>query len=144
MNKLIAITLALGGGIAIAIQSIVNSALGRSIGNLEGTFVSFVVGGLAAGLLSMLLGTGELMAITKVSPVLLVGGFLGVIVVFATLTSVQVLGTVSALTLAIVGQLLTAVVIDHFGLFGSMRLTLDWSRLLGVVLLIIAAKLIVK
>jgi len=135
---------ALGGGIAIALQSIVNSALGRSIGNLEGTFVSFLVGGVAAGLLSALLGTGELRLATQVSPILLTGGLFGVIIVFTTLTAVQVLGTVSALTLTIVGQLLTALVIDYFGLFGSLRISLDWSRILGVVLLIIAAKLIVK
>lgn len=144
MTKIVAIMFALGGGIAIALQRIVNSALGRSIGNLEGTFVSFLVGGVAAGLLSALLGTGELRLATQVSPILLTGGLFGVIIVFTTLTAVQVLGTVSALTLTIVGQLLTALVIDYFGLFGSLRISLDWSRILGVVLLIIAAKLIVK
>lgn len=37
---------------------------------------------------------------------------------------------------AIIGQLLASLIIDHFGLFGGLKIAISPARLLGVILLL--------
>lgn len=144
MAKIFALLFGLLGGISIGTQSIINSTLGRIVGNIEGTFISFFIGTIAAGILSFTIGRGEITLVTKVPPYLLIGGLLGVIVVMAVITAVQALGATSGMTLVILGQLITVLLIDHFGIFGTPRIPIDWLRATGVILLVVGARLVIR
>ena len=54
------------------------------------------------------------------------------------------LGSTTMVALIIVGQLLTGVVIDHFGWFGVAVRPIDLTRLAGVLVLLAGGYLIVK
>ncbi len=143
MAKIFAVALSLLGGTAIAVQSNINGLLGKTVGNIESTLISFLVGTLAASLLVLTVGTGDIRLVGQVPPYLLVGGLLGVIVVFATITGVQAIGTTATLTLVILGQLITALIIDHYGLLGATQIPVDWVRGCGVILMLVGAGLII-
>jgi transporter family-2 protein len=54
------------------------------------------------------------------------------------------LGGTAMITLIIVGQLLTGVVIDHFGLLGVAVRPVDLTRAIGVIVLLGGGYLIIK
>ena len=58
--------LGIAGGIAVGTQAAVNGALGRTIGVVETSFVSFLVGAACLGIGTLAFGGGNLAAVTTV------------------------------------------------------------------------------
>lgn len=145
MNYLIALICAGFMGICVALEPTVNSNLGKMITPRLAVFHSFIVGTLIVTL--MIAFTGgfkEYKLITKAPPYLWIGGILGLIIVYLGTRVTLVLGIASTLTIMVSAQLITGIVIDSFGLFGTAKVPVDVSRVIGVVLIVIAVKLIVK
>ena len=113
------IALTLIGGIAAGTQAAINGALGRSAGMLETTFFSFLVGVVALGMLTGLIGRGQFAAILQAPPWQWVGGLLGAFYVFILVFTVPRIGVSAAILGAIIGQILIGTIIDHFGLTGQ-------------------------
>jgi transporter family-2 protein len=141
-----AVLMVVAGGF-IALQSPINSQLGRVVGSLQGTFVSFaiatamllVVAAVARG------GLGQIGEVRQVgSWVYLTGGVLGAGYVTAALLSVRSLGTGGVIAATIAGELTVAVLIDQFGWFGVERQTIDATRLAGIALLAVGVLLVVR
>lgn len=65
-------------------------------------------------------------------------------VVFLGAMVTPVIGVASTITIMVAVQLLTSIVIDTLGLFGVAKVPLDTGRIIGAVILVIAARLIVK
>ncbi|HAA89079.1 MAG TPA: hypothetical protein DCE07_00615 [Peptococcaceae bacterium] len=124
-------------GSVMAVQGSLNSALSKIIGLLEATFIVHVVGTLITLvlLLGFRLGEGGLSQILKVPSYLYLGGLLGVFIVYAVVASIPRLGVAVATTVIIVGQVATALLIDHFGLFGLKEVPFTWWKVLGLILL---------
>ena len=129
-------------GMMIAFQGPVNAALARTVGAFEAALVSFVVGALAIGAVVLFAGQGRVSGVTEVPPWQLIGGLLGAIMVTSLIVAVTKIGLTAAMVASLTGQLATAIVIDRFGLFGVPVKTLEWNRVLGVLLLIAAVVLI--
>jgi transporter family-2 protein len=72
------------------------------------------------------------------------GGVLGAFFVTVTVVVARELGAVSMLSLLIAGQMLAAVVLDHFGWAGFSVQGVSVLRLVGVVLLVTGAVMIQK
>ncbi len=70
-----------------------------------------------------------------------IGGVLGAFYVFAALTSVSKLGAATVVSLVIVGQLIAALAIDSFGLFGMPVIAISWQRICGIIFLVLGAYL---
>ncbi|UWQ18488.1 DMT family transporter [Jannaschia sp. M317] len=132
----------LAAGIVFAIQSPLNATLARDVGSgvvaaTVSVGVSFVV------LLALALIQGQGAALARVPaapPVLWLGGVLGALVVWGMLTSVPVLGIVTALGILLLGQMSTALVLDAIGAFALPVIPITLPRVLGV--LMIAAGLL--
>lgn len=139
---LIALLLACIAGVAMAIQGSMNTGLGRIIGLLEATFIVHVVG--LAGVLTTLFlfrwGRGDLSKFSQAPWYLYLGGALGVIIVYTVVTSIDRVGVASATTAIIAGQVGTALLIDHLGLFGLEKIPFTWLKGVGLVLLAVGAK----
>ena len=88
------------------------------------------------------MGKGDLGRLQQVPWYLLLGGVIGVLIVWGVVSSIPRLGVAVATTSIIVGQTLTAVIIDHFGLFGLNPAPFTWLKGLGLVLLAIGARLL--
>ena len=59
---------------------------------------------------------------------------LGAVFVFAALWSVPILGSVTVIGLAVMGQIVAALMLDHFGAFGIQVREMSPQRLLSGVL----------
>jgi len=58
--------------------------------------------------------------------------------------TIPVLGVAAATTAIIVGQVLTAALVDHLGLFGLEKMSFNWYRVAGTVLMASGAFLLLK
>jgi transporter family-2 protein len=143
MNWLV-MGIAVVGGIAVAIQAGINGALGKKVGVVEGSLISFAIGTLALLIATVLFGKGNLASVVSVPKWQLLGGFLGAIYILIMIFAVPKIGVATAVVCLITGQILTSTIIDHFNLFGGRQIPVDWKRITGIVFLAIALVLFYK
>jgi transporter family-2 protein len=133
-------------GAMLALQSVLNAALAQRVGTLSSMVVLTLMG--AATLLLALLvfpSGAQFRSLPGLSHwYLYLGGFLGVAVLAFLILLVPRIGTASTLVSIVAGQLLVAVLIDHFGVLGAPKIELSTTRLLGVTFAAIGAFLVVK
>jgi transporter family-2 protein len=130
--------LALLTGVAMSTQAVVNSKLAVYVESpILAGFISFVVGTVALFVCILVSGTplGNLAGAKYAPPVAWIGGFLGAFFVMVMATSVPRIGLALSFSLAIAGQMLVALVMDHFGFLGIPERGISWPRLLGVLLI---------
>ncbi|MCM3766189.1 DMT family transporter [Neobacillus niacini] len=128
--------LAIIGGIAVSIQVQINGGLGKKVGVLEATFISFLVGTLALFFFVLFFGKGNLLAMATVPKWQLIGGFLGVVYLIIGVYTVPKIGVAATLVAVIAGQIIMGAIIDHFGLFGGTRLPIDLKKMVAIMLLL--------
>ena len=130
------IIVAVIGGIAVALQAQMMGLLDKSIGTLEGVFITYAGGGLLIGLIMVLMRGGNLGAWQSVPWYAYTSGALGLVIVGAIGYSAPRMGLVATFTIIVSCQFVAAALIDHFGLLGATIRPLDLSRLLGMSLLL--------
>jgi transporter family-2 protein len=140
------VLISLAAGVAGSIQVAVMGRFGDRIGTLQALAFSTVVT-MAIALVILLIarrslgGFGEAV---RSPPWMWLGGVMGVFIVF-TITLVQPrFGTFATVAIFIVAQIGAGVAIDRFGWFGVERVGLEWTRVLGVVLLASGAVLALR
>jgi bacterial/archaeal transporter family-2 protein len=130
--------LALLGGIAIGFQAVINGGLGKKVGTVEGSFISFLIGTLALSFVVIFFGKGNIFAVSHVPKWQLIGGLLGALYVFIMVLVVPKIGVTASFIAVIAGQLIIGAIIDHFGLFGGKQVPLDLKKILAIGLLFAA------
>ena len=134
-------------GVAITIQSGVNSQLRTSIQHpLMAAFISFVVGTIALAIL-LIFSKETIPGLSQFSSVnwyKYTGGLLGAFVVTVTLISVAQIGAGNMFVLIVAGQLVTAVLMDHFGVLGMKPNPVSLQKFFGICLLVAGAWLVNK
>ncbi|QYX58425.1 DMT family transporter [Roseovarius sp. SCSIO 43702] len=130
---LIASALMIVTGVAVAVQSPINAAMGRIIeSSLAAATVSFFVGFVALLILTLAVGDGpSLPRVTSVPPWLLVGGLFGALFVWSSLWSVSILGLLTLTIMVVLGQVAAAMVIDYLGAFGLTARPISIPRILA-------------
>ncbi len=144
MSKLFLLILIFLAGVVVALQPSINARLAQKIGLLESSTISFLVGTIFLFLLTLVLGQGSFQALTRVTWWELTGGLLGAFFVYTVILIVPRLGTGAVMAVAIAGQLLTAILLDHFQLFGFRGIPLDVTRMAGVLLMLLGTWLIMR
>ncbi|WP_018651097.1 DMT family transporter [Actinobacillus capsulatus] len=127
-------------GVMIAFQTAINVRLRQAVVSpFLASFVSLAVGAVALGVATLVQGDSLLISSEQIaaSPwwswiggVLAMGGLTINILIFPRLGSVQ------TAVMPILGQVVTGVIIDTFGLFQSPQFALSWLRLAGVALVL--------
>ena len=138
--------LAVGAGVSVVAQQVLNACLGASIGSATwAALISYVVGSLT--LLLVLLATREpwlsSAATAKSSIWSWTGGVFGTIYIVVAILLLPHMGAATAVALLVTGQMLGSLVFDHYGLFGLAQHPVDFYRLAGAVLLIADARPVV-
>ena len=141
------ILLAFLTGIAISVQAGVNANLRQAITSpVLAAAISFGTGFLS--LLIMLLVSGvstpSIEAVRQVNWWKWTGGLIGAVYVTTVIVSVPKIGTANLVSLSVAGQLLAAVVLDHYGLLGFALHPANGWRLLGMALIMAGAVLVVR
>ena len=144
MSHLGAVALAAAAGLAAAVQSSINATLGKAIGALSAALLTFLVSAVAGGAVILAFGRVDFGGLGSVPPFYWLGGVFGVGIVLAMILAVPRVGLAVATTALVVAQLISAVVIDHFGLFGVPRLPVTPARLAGVALLLVALRFVFR
>lgn len=142
-----ALVVACVSGLAIGAQASLNSAAGKVTGAaLTGLLVNFF-GGLAAGLLLVVLyyrqGGAEFSAIqSSTLKIIIVSGLLGIGIIAGISFSLPKIGIAVGLSTIIAAQMLVAVAVDTFGLTGGQPVPLSWTRIGGLALLMLGTWII--
>ncbi|MBN6065021.1 DMT family transporter [Aggregatibacter actinomycetemcomitans] len=135
---LLYILIALIAGVALASQSAINTQLAKAMSGepIIATFISFAVGTILLFVIAFVKSDlfGNLATLPQQPWWKLIGGVLGALVVFTTVLLAPKMGITAMLFFIIVGQLLTAAVIDHFGLLGMPAREVDVIKLVGLVI----------
>ena len=131
-------------GLAGAVQSPTNASLAALIGSWEGTLVSFAVGLLAIGIVTLARSRGRLKPMRGVGirPWMLIGGAYGVAAIFLNLVSVTGLGAALQVACGMAGQLAGGIAVDSFGLFQAARVKINLRRAAGVAVILLGVVLI--
>jgi transporter family-2 protein len=136
---------AIAGGM-IAIQSVLNSTLGQRMGNFGSVLVLTVVSITTLIVLILIFpNTADIKQRPSISEwYLYVGGVLGVAILVAPIFLVPRIGTTSTLVAIVMGQMVMALLIDHFGIFASPKIEVTLTRVLGIALVTFGAFLVGK
>lgn len=140
------VLISLAAGAAGSIQIAVMGRFGDRIGTLQALAFSTVVTMVLALVVLLVVrrSVGGLGDALRSPPWMWLGGAMGVFIVF-TITLVQPrIGTFATVAIFIVAQIGAGVAIDRFGWFGVERVGLEWTRVLGVVLLASGAVLALR
>jgi transporter family-2 protein len=145
-NPIFFIILSLAAGMMIPFQSAMNAALGKSLQSpYFSTLTVFLVA--AAGIsLFMLVSRQPVPAMQQFSSAgwwSYLGGVLGGAYILLIVLCAPRLGIGNVTVLVLLGQVISAVCIDHFGLLHTQVHPINWQRLAGV-LLIVAGVYFVK
>lgn len=131
-------------GIMVAVQPSINARLAQRIGLLEAACVSFAVGTLVLLLASGVTGRANWRGAGEVLWWEWTGGVLGAFFVAATILAIPRIGTAATMAAVIAAQLLTGLVMDHYGLFGFRGAPLDVWRVVGIICLLVGAVLVFR
>jgi transporter family-2 protein len=137
---------AIVSGTMVALQAPTNALLAKGVGSpVNAALVSFLVGTLALLLAALVLGVRPSMGAARALPwYAWTGGLYGALFVAIAAFAAPRLGVTFFLTLAIAGQLATALMLDRLGAFGLPRVDFSPLRLTGVALVFAGVLLVRK
>ena len=131
------------GGVAAAIQAPFTGIMGQKLGDVGSVFFTYGGGGLLVVLVVLLSGT-SLAGWRELPWYVYFAGPLGLVIIGSLSFSVPRLGAVVATGLFLLAWLCFSALIDQFGWFGVEVRTLDLSRAVGIVALLVGAYLVTK
>jgi len=144
-TNLFALLLAATAGVAMAVQGSINSVLGKVVGRMEATLIVHVLATIVVGLILLFrFGNGDFSKIPEAPWYVYLGGLINVLIIYGVIAAIPRVGVAPATTAIIVGQVSTALLIDHFGMFGLERICFSWWKGAGLVLLAIGTKLMLN
>jgi transporter family-2 protein len=132
--------IAFAAGLGITLQTTLNSQLARGLGgdSVTAALLSFSAGAFALGIYSLLRGGlfTSLTAIPSQPLWSLAGGLIGAGALFSYVVLAPKIGFSALLGLAIVGQLLSSQMIDHFGMLGAIKRPVSLFKLGGMIVML--------
>lgn len=144
MTLLPAILIAALIGTMLPLQGLLNARLGTNIGGaVAAAFVSFLVGTVLLGFYLIATRTSLMPRPGARFPIWIwAGGALGAIYVACFTLLVPRLGTAAIICLAVFGQIVASLLLDHFGVLQTPR-PADLLRVLGAALVLVGVTLVV-
>lgn len=133
------ILLAVLSGAVLPVQAALNTKMGKAVGDpVYAALISFVIG--SVGLFFYVLATrvelSQLSNATTVHWTVWTAGLLGAFYVAAVIILVPKIGAALTFGLVVTGQLGLSLLLDHYGLLGLPVHSINWQRLVGILLII--------
>ncbi len=139
MQTILLYLAALGAGISVAVQQVLNGSLRVSLNSPAWAGFASYLGGLLT-MIVVLIAMREQMPSWKLVTATpwwaWSGGILGGVFILLVILLLPSLGAATLLALVVAGQMSAAVMMDHFGAFGLAQHSVSVSRLIGVALII--------
>jgi transporter family-2 protein len=144
LTTMVPILLVLAAGGMIALQAPTNAMLARAGGSpVLAALISFVVG--TIGLFVVWLASGQRpgeAAFAKLPWYAWLGGLYGAMYVAVAAFAAPRIGLASLITIGIAGQIVSAMLLDHFGALGLPRDPFSLVRLAGAALVVLGVILV--
>ena len=122
-------------GVILAIMVSLNGGVSNTAGNYASSVIIHFIG--LIGIIFVLIFTKSKIKNLKGIPFYMFsGGLIGVLTVLFTNASSSVLGVSLTVSLTLLGQLVTSLVIDNFGYFNMPVVKFDKRKILGLVIII--------
>ena len=130
--------IAMLSGALMSVQGVFNTQVtkvtGMWVSNAWVQFSAFAVC-LAAWLIT---GRDNVALLGKVTPrYMLLGGVIGAGITWTVIKSMEILGPAKAVLSIVVMQVLTAYLIELFGMFGAEKAAFEWRKVLGLLVAIL-------
>ncbi|MFQ1046093.1 DMT family transporter [Acinetobacter sp. NIOH-H-8] len=133
--------MAFAAGLGITLQTTLNAQLAKGIGGdpVAAALFSFTVGAVCVGVYSLVRGEiiPSLIAISTQPWWSLLGGILGSCALLSYVILAPRIGLSALLGLAIAGQILSSLMIDHFGLLGATERPVSLIKLVGTIVMLV-------
>ncbi|WP_342078518.1 DMT family transporter [Yoonia sp. SS1-5] len=130
------ILIMLAAGIGIPILAALNAALGRVIGSpAVAAAVLFVVAFTVAAIVALITAPQAVGKLAAAPRHLFLAGVLIAFYVLSITWIAPTMGVGNAVFFVLLGQLISAAAIDHFGLFSAQAAPLTWTRSAGIALM---------
>lgn len=138
--------LAFLAGMMLPVQFAVNTQLKNAIGSpITASAISFIVGALSLSLLVIFMKQPIMWKQALSYPVWIwIGGLIGAFYVFATVILMPKLGAGTTVAWILAGQIISSIIIDHFGLFHVSTHAISLERIIGALLIILGVILVQK
>ncbi|MTI95045.1 MAG: DMT family transporter [Firmicutes bacterium] len=145
LGFLVPLLVAAASGMAMTFQGTINSALSKRIGVGPMSLIVHVVGTiLSLFVVIAVTGFPRLEEFKNVPLWAYAGGILNVAIIGGVAYAIARTGATLGISAILIGQLTTAVVLDHLGIFTLERIPISWVRLVGVALMLIGARLTIN
>ncbi len=128
--------IAILSGALMSVQGVFNTGVTKQTSIwVSATFVQLTAMLVCVGAWVVTGRQGQFSALFKIeNKYMLLGGALGAFITYTVIRSVDSLGPAMANMFIITAQLLVAYLIELLGLFGSEKVTFQWHKLVGLVL----------
>lgn len=121
----------------MSIQGVFNTRLGDKIGVWETNITVQATGLVLTFLILLSFGDGHLKDIRTCNKLYLLGGVLGVVIIFTVMKGIKELGTTYSIATILVAQLATAAFIDAVGLFDTVKVPFGINKYIGVAIMVV-------
>ena len=124
--------------LGIPVFAALNSALGQQLGGpVAATAVTFAVGFVITAAMLVVTGFPDPASFTFERPWLWIGAVVMLFYATSVAFSAPRIGLGNAIFFVLLGQIVAAAIIDHFGLLGSIQSAITFKRALGLVVMAI-------
>lgn len=124
-------------GVFMSIQGVFNTRLSEKIGTWETNTIVQGTGFALTLILIFAIGNGNIKEYSKSNKLYLLGGVIGVAIIFTVMEGMKKLGPTYAVSTILVAQLISAAIIDALGLFDTEQLKFGLNKFIGVAVMII-------
>lgn len=136
-DDMIGIIFALLAGLLMSVQGVFNTRVMDSSNMWATNSWVHLTAFIACIFAWFITGREDLLSVFNVDNKLyLLGGVIGAFITFTVIRGISDLGPAYATMLILLAQLVTSCLIEAIGLFGTEKISLEWSKLIGVVLMI--------
>lgn len=133
---MIGIIFSVVAGIAMSFQGVFNTRLSGKIGLWETNLIVQGSAFIITLIITLIWGNGSLKEIKSANKLYLLGGVLGVVIIFTVMQGIKSLGPTYSISSILVAQLVTAAIIDAFGLFDTEKIAFGTNEIIGVIVMI--------
>ena len=134
---MLSIIYAIISGISMTLQGVFNTRLEEKVGTWETNLIVQGTARILTLIILMLFGKGDFKAVKEVNKLYLLGGCLGVIIIFTVMKSIGSMGATLGIGIILIAQLASAGIVDAFGLFGTERISFGIREFIGIGVMII-------
>ena len=134
---LIGFSLATLAGILISLQSVFNAKVNENVGQWLTTTCVLGIGLISSILFYIITENGISIKVYTANYLFYVSGLFGIGLIICIMGAIKSLGPAYTVLISLITQLVVALCIDTFGLFGMESVPLQVNKLVGIVLLIV-------